>query len=372
VRRSALASLEEESSETGSVSDRILAAGPDPNRAAARDPNLVAPRDPNPASPRDPNPAFAPDPNADSALTPVVRPLVSILIVTYKNPDVTRRCLEAVERETAGKSYEVLVLDNASPDGTPEMIAEEFPRLSLDPSVKNLGFARANNELAKRAKGRVLLLLNPDAILHEGAVEALLDLSSRFPEAGIYGGRTLRPSGEVDPSSCWGFQSLWSTVCFGIGLSNLLRGNSIFDPESLGAWGRDSERHVDVVTGCLLLIRANLWRELGGFDEEFWMYGEDQDLAIRAKLAGYRPMITPNAVATHVVGASSRSGEKNVMVLGARVRLMRKHWGTSRTRLGVFLLQCGCGLRAASPRAHVGWRESWRRRSEWTAAGKQS
>jgi N-acetylglucosaminyl-diphospho-decaprenol L-rhamnosyltransferase len=126
---------------------------------------------------------------------------LSILIVTYRNPDLTRRCLQAVGQAITHVDAEVLVLDNHSPDSTPSMIREEFDWVSFDPSSENLGFARANNVLAKRATGEYILLLNPDAILHDGALDALLRLADERPEAGLYGGRTLRPSGELDPGS---------------------------------------------------------------------------------------------------------------------------------------------------------------------------
>jgi N-acetylglucosaminyl-diphospho-decaprenol L-rhamnosyltransferase len=297
-----------------------------------------------------------------------VVPELSILIVTYRNPELTRDCLQAVQRAISTINAEVLVLDNDSPDDTPAMISREFDWLSFERSPTNLGFARANNVLAERATGKFILLLNPDAILHDGALPALLELAARHPEAGIYGGRTLRPSGELEPSSCWGFQTLWSLVCFATGLSRLAAGSMRFNPEALGAWQRDSVRRVDVITGCLLLMPRSVWQQLGGFDEDFWMYGEDQDLAVRARKNGFRPLITPDAVATHVIGASSSSGDKSVMVLGAKVRLMRKHWTPVKARLGIWMLQLGCGLRAMTTQDE-GWREGWRRRREWAAIG---
>ena len=154
-------------------------------------------------------------------------------------------------------------------------------------------------------------------------------------------------------------------ICFATGFSTVFKGNRLFDPESLGNWQRDSLRHVDVVTGCLLLMPAALWRGLGGFDPAFWMYGEDQDLAVRLKRAGYRPVVTPDAVLTHYVGASSSPGNKLVMVLGSRVRLMRKHWSAPAARLGIVLLELGCGLRAILARSDKSWLEGWRRRAEW-------
>ena len=113
------------------------------------------------------------------------------------------------------------------------------------------------------------------------------------PGHGLYGGRTLWPDGTVCPGSCWGKPSLWSLFCFSTLLSTVFKGSRVFDPESLGGWQRDTVREVDIVTGCLLLAPREVWDELGGFDERFFMYGEDGDLALRAAAsraaAGHHP-----------------------------------------------------------------------------------
>jgi GT2 family glycosyltransferase len=281
-----------------------------------------------------------------------------------------------VFEQTRDIEFEVLALDNASEDGTAEMIGAEFERVRLIASESNLGFARASNRLATQARGEFLLLLNPDTIVHDGAVQKLVAFAREHPEGGLYGGRTLSPSGALNPSSCWGAPSLWSLTCFALGLSALGRHNATFDPESLGSWQRDSVREVDIVTGCLALIRRDLWEQLEGFDGRFWMYGEDADLSIRVAARGYRPMITPSATITHVVGASSRAqGPKRALVMHAKASLLVKHWSPPRARLGVWLLTVGVGLRAMldtvrtrmrhGSGASSDWSYSWQHRSEW-------
>jgi GT2 family glycosyltransferase len=292
-----------------------------------------------------------------------------VLIVTYKNADLTRECLNSLRPEVVGHPYEVLLLDNNSGDGTAEMVAAEFPWIQLDPSRSNLGFAKANNVLAGKAGGEYLLLLNPDTIVHPGMIDGLLSLANAYPEAGFYAGRTMTPAGELDRRNVIGFMSLWSLFCFASGLSTRFKTSALFDPESLGRWERDSVRAVDIAAGCLLLIRSDVWHRLGGFDTEFWMYGEDIDLALRAVRSGYQTMFTPDATVTHVVGASSSPGGKTTLVLGCKVRLMRKHWSPLRAKIGIWLLTLGCGLRALTAGADTGWGESWQRRKEWTKTG---
>lgn len=291
---------------------------------------------------------------------------VSVLIVTYRNPELTRSCLRSVLAEAERLACEVLVLDNCSDDGTPDLIAQEFPGVRLFRSRENLGFARGNNVLARAAVGRYLLLLNPDTIVHAGAFAALLAFAESYPAGGLYGGRTINPNGHLDPRSCWGAPTLWSLFCFASGLSALLPRSRLFNPESLGRWQRDTVRHVGIVTGCLALIRRDLWEDLGGFDESFWMYGEDADLSLRVAKRGYRPVITPDAVITHVVGASSSSRpEKMQLIMGARAAVIRKHWSPRRAAVGIRLLSLGCRLRATVGRHREGWRRASESRKDW-------
>ena len=232
-----------------------------------------------------------------------VAPDVSVVIVSYKVPALLRACLASLECEVGGPSYEVIVVENASGDGTAEMVREEFPRVRLIALDENVGFGAGSNLGAAAAAGDYILLLNPDTELVGDTLDALLRYARAHPEAGLVGGRTLTPGGELDAGSCWGAQSLWSLVCFATGLSTAFRGSQVFNPESLPGWERDSAREVDVVTGCLCLVHRSVWEQLGGFDETFFMYGEDADLSARAHKLGYHPAITPEAVIVHHVGA---------------------------------------------------------------------
>jgi N-acetylglucosaminyl-diphospho-decaprenol L-rhamnosyltransferase len=302
-------------------------------------------------------------------------PDVSILLVTYRCRDEALACLRSIDETTAGLDVEVVVLDNASGDGTAERVAAEFPAARLIALRENLGFAGGVNRAAEEASGELLLLLNPDMEVHSGAVQALVEFARAHPEHGLVGGRTLDPDGTVNPGSCWGAPSLWSLFCFATLLSTAFKHSRFFDPESLGGWKRDTVREVDIVTGCLLLAPRALWQELGGFDTRFFMYGEDADLSLRARALGYRPAITPDAVVTHEIGVSSATREdKLILLFRGKATLLRKHWRGLRLRLGLLLLQAGVGLRAllavlgrrTDPRA-AAWRQVWRERREWLA-----
>src|SRR5262249_24325724 len=149
----------------------------------------------------------------------------------------------------------------------------------------------------------------------------------KHPEHGIYGGRTLNPDGSTNPGSCWGRSTLWSLFCFASMLSTAFKRSRTFDPETLGQRERDSVREVDIVTGCFLLVPKGTWNALGGFDPRFFMYGEDADLALRAAEAGLRPIVTPDSVITHEVGASSKvRSDKLILLFQSKATLVRKHW----------------------------------------------
>ena len=288
---------------------------------------------------------------------------LSVVIVSYRNPELTRACLTSVFAEVDAPSFEVIVVDNDSGDGTPEMIEREFPAARLIRAGTNVGFARANNLAVRAARGDYVLLLNPDTVVLDRAPERLLAFA-RERGLGVYGGRTLTPGGELDPRSCWGRQTLWSTFCFATGLATVFRGHRFLDPESLGGWPRDSVRNVGTVTGCLVLVPRALWERLGGFDERFFMYGEDVDLCERARALACPVTVTPAATIVHVVGASSTSGAKMGMIMKGRATVMRKHWAPPARLAGLGLLAVGAGLRAAAARSGM-WAEVWRRRADW-------
>jgi N-acetylglucosaminyl-diphospho-decaprenol L-rhamnosyltransferase len=294
-----------------------------------------------------------------------VIPRVSVLLVAHRTRELIDVCLESLYAGIT-KDVEVVVVDNGSNDGTAERIASRWPQVRLYVSEENLGFGRAMNLAAAHAQGEVLILLNPDTVVHDDAIMRLAVFAQSHPQAGLVGGRTLAPDGTLDPRSCWGAPTTWSTVCFATGLSTAFKGSRLFDPEALGGWARDSVREVGVVTGCLLAVRRDVWDELGGFDPAFFMYGEDLDLSLRATALGYRPMVTPDAVVTHVVGASTAlRGDRMLLVMKGKVTIARKHG----PGVGVHLLAMGVAVRAFVARIFgrdcVVWPELWQRRHEW-------
>ncbi len=299
------------------------------------------------------------------------------MVVSFNNAADLSECLASLDDSLATSPirHEVVVFDNASSDDTTDSLRHHFPSTRLIESEVNLGFGRACNRAVAQTHGEFVLLLNPDTEMLDGTIEALLDLAARHPEAGLYGGRTVSTEGELDPRSAWGAPTLWSLICFGTGLSAAASGSARFDPESLPGWDRDTEREVPVVTGCLLLPRRTTWDELDGFDERFFLYGEDADLSMRAWRAGYRPRITPDATIVHALGrSSSDEASRWIMVMRGKATLVRTHWTGPQQRLGIAMLWSGVLLRAVlgrltrrlrrSPVAPY-WGPVWKARRSW-------
>ena len=306
-------------------------------------------------------------------------PHLSILVVSYNTKKMTLECLASVFEQTRLTTFELIVWDNASSDGSPEAIAEAYgSRVRFVKSDENLGFAAANNRAAEIATGDYLLLLNPDTIILDGAIDALAAFADQFPQCGIWGGRTLFKDGSLNPSSCWGRQTLWSLFCQATGLSVLFKHTSVFNPEGMGGWNREGVRAVDIVSGCFFMITSELWAALGGFREEFFMYGEEADLCLRAKKLGAAPRVTSDATIVHYGGASERVfADKLVRLLKAKILLINMHLPPVARQIGRYLLflwpvrrYClhavlAAGGRRASNDARNAWLDAVRRYREW-------
>lgn len=305
-------------------------------------------------------------------------PLMSIIIISYNTKDMTLACLASVYDQTHTE-MEVIVVDNASSDGSVEAISVAFPGVRLISEQVNHGFAPAHELAIPHARGPWLLLLNPDTVILDGALDKLLAFAQRAPQAGIWGGRTLHANGALNPASCWRRMTLWSLFCRVCGLTAAFPRSELFNPEAYGGWLRNTEREVDIVTGCLFLLRRETWERLGGFQKAFTMYGEEADLCLRAKSLGIRPLITPEATIVHYGGASEPvRADKMVRLLRAKTELIKRHFSPASREAGQLLLRLWplsrylvltaiatlTGMAGPRKKAYI-WREVWRRRAEW-------
>lgn len=307
-------------------------------------------------------------------------PRVSILVISYNTRELTLDCLRSVQVETT-VPHEVIVVDNVSSDGSAAAIAAAFPGLTLLAESENHGFAKGNNIAASRARGEYILLLNPDTVVLDHAIDHLVAFAEQNPEARIWGGRTRFADGSLNPSSCWRKMGLWAIFCRSTGLTGLFPRSEVFNPEAYGGWDRGSERQVDIVSGCFFLIRRADWEALGGFDPTFFMYGEEADLCLRAaREMKARPRVTPSATIIHHGGASEKvRTDKMVRLLAAKSTLIRRHyprWLQPTAQWGFRLWPWSRALafsvlRREADNARV-WKEVWNRRGEWRDGFPQS
>jgi hypothetical protein len=230
---------------------------------------------------------------------------LSIVIVSYNTKDLLRECLQSVEREAAGLSTEILLVDNNSSDGSPRMVEIEFPHIKLIRSTINLGFGAANNLAIESAQGRYIVLLNSDAFLSDGSLRKARDHMTTHTRAALAGARLVGRDLSWQPSARM-FPSVLSDAL-------VLTGLAAKYPKSrfLGHFDRTwadpmQPSQADWVPGAFSIIRAEVLGKVGLFDPRFFMYGEEVDLCRRIKTAGYEIWYWPDVVVTHIGGESSR------------------------------------------------------------------
>ena len=303
---------------------------------------------------------------------------LSIIIISYNTRKLTLECLESLYKETTNVNFETILVDNASEDDSASAIAEEYPQVQVIALKETLGFARANNLACESACGRYLLLLNPDTIIINNAVENILIFAQQNQEAGIWGGRTIFPDGSLNTTSCYGEMTPWSLFCRAFGLTAIFPNFILFNPECFGSWQYDSVRQVSIVTGCFMLIRTSIWKQLEGFDPLFFMYGEEVNFCLRAKKLGYKPMFCPAAEIIHYGGASEKSKMVRLeKVFRAKATIIRLNWSQRSVGFGIWMLLLWVASRAVimrtlsalAPKKFIlqreKWTNVWRKRKEW-------
>lgn len=301
---------------------------------------------------------------------------VSVIVVSFNTKDQTLACLGSIFEQTRGLTFDVIVYDNASTDGSADAIASQFPQVTLIKGKENLGFGRANNAAAKQASGAYILLLNPDTIVLDNAIKRLCDFALETPDARIWGGRTVNLDGTLNPTCVWRFPTNWSMLSQALGLHRMLPSVALFNPEPYPNWARDTVRDVDIVTGCFLLTTKAFWNRLGGFDEDFFMYSEEADLCYRTHKLGGRLVFTPNATIVHLDGATKQvAADKRCLLLAGRSEYIGKNWGPVSAALGRTILRLHVWIRLVGSRILARrsgqassislWQDVWNRRRSW-------
>lgn len=255
-------------------------------------------------------------------------PTLSIVIVNFNTRELLKACLRSVEASRTAWPWELFVVDNASADGSADMVAAEFPWATLIRSESNRGYAYANNLGLRRAAGSYLLLLNPDTVLPPDALQQMVEYMDAHPEAGIAGPKLVRQDGSLDLACRRSFPSPEVSFYRMLGLSKLFPRSSRFGRYNLTYLNPDRPAEVDSVVGAFMIVRSEAVSQVGMLDESFFMYGEDLDWAFRIKSRGWKVLYNPAVVVLHYKGESSRRHPRKAILEFYRAMHLfyRKHY----------------------------------------------
>ena len=230
---------------------------------------------------------------------------LSIIIVSYNSLDFLHNTLLSVEKAIRELKAEVWVIDNASSDGSIAYLRPKFPRVQFLEAGSNLGFAKANNRGLAMATGKFVLFLNPDVLIAENSLRICVDFMNAHADAGVLGVRMIDGSGNFLPESKRGFPGLWNSACRFLRLSSIFPGSKLFAGYYLGHLANDRPAEIDVVSGAFMMVAKKVVDQAGGFDERYFMYGEDIDLSYTIQKAGYRNYYLPQTTIIHFKGEST-------------------------------------------------------------------
>lgn len=264
---------------------------------------------------------------------------LSIVIVNWNVKDLLAHCLESIFRTCEGLEIEVIVIDNASADGSPQMIRERFPQVCLIANERNAGFTRANNQGIAVAKGRYILLLNPDTEVLDGALSTMVCYMDAHPNVGALGPRLLHSDGRVQ-SSRRRFPTLTTAFLESTILQQWFPRNRILRRYYCLDHSDEEEQEVDWVVGACLMMRREALDKVGLLDEHFFMYSEEMDWCYRVVKRGWRVVYLPSAQVVHHEGRSSSQvvPQRHIYFQSSKVYYFRKYFGLWGEILRWFLL----------------------------------
>ena len=273
---------------------------------------------------------------------------LSIIIVNYNVKYFLAHCLLSVLYASKNSQVEVFVVDNMSQDGSVEMVKEKFPWVKLIANEENVGFAKANNQAVELSTGKYILYLNPDTIVPEDCFEKCIAYMDAHEKVGALGCRLIDGKGIFLPESKRGFPTAQAAFFKISGLSSIFKKSTFFNQYHLGFLSEHETNEVDVLVGCFMFCRKTVIDEVGSFDEEYFMYGEDIDLSYKIKQAGFSNVYFPETTVIHYKGESTKKGSLNYvkMFYQAMIIFAKKHFKNSQKGLFVMLIQFAIYLRA--------------------------
>ncbi len=261
---------------------------------------------------------------------------ISIIIVNYNVKYFLEQCLYSVYKSIEGISAEIIVIDNNSTDNSVEYLKPRFPGTQFIINYENTGFAKGCNQGLARATGEYILFLNPDTILGEDSISTCISFFESNHDCGALGVKMIDGAGNFLKESKRSFPSPSTSLYKLFGLSRIFPGSKVFARYHLGHLDKDQNHEVDVLAGAFMMVRKSLLDETGGFDESFFMYGEDVDLSYRIQNTGYKNYYFSGTTIIHFKGESTKRGSLNYvkMFYKAMSIFVHKHYGG--TRAGFF------------------------------------
>lgn len=241
---------------------------------------------------------------------------ISICMVSLNCREVLRNCLKSIRLTCSSLNYEIIIVDNASSDGTPEHLQKCFPEVQIVRNISNVGFTKATNQAIEKSSGQYILWLNTDTILKADALPKLLQFLEVNPKAGIVGPKVLNPDGTFQPQCRRGLPTPMAALSYLLKLDRLFPSNHAMGQYLLSYLPIDSVNQVDAVSGCCLLARRQVWNNIGPLDEDYFGFGEDIDWCTRAKKSGWEVWYYPGSCIIHLKGQG-----------GVHVKPYRKVWG---------------------------------------------
>jgi len=251
---------------------------------------------------------------------------VSIIVVAWNVKDLVRDCLKSVYEQTRDISFEVIYVDNASKDGTAEMVANEFPQVRIIRNNENKGFIIANNQGIEIAKGRYVLLLNSDTIVLDNAIAKTVRFADSHPDAAVVGCRVLNPDRTLQ-RTCFMYPSPLNMLLSAIYLYKIFPRSRFFGRELMTWWDYNDVREVQSVCGCFSLVRNKAIDKIGYMDPTYFVYGDDPDWCYRFKKSGWKIMFTPQAEIIHYGGQTTKQKADRfyLQLHAAKLLFIKKH-----------------------------------------------
>lgn len=262
-------------------------------------------------------------------------PDVSIVIANYNTADYLIECVSSVKESVPPwLEHEVIVIDNGSTDTSVDLLQSSHPDVILITNHQNVGFSVANNQGVLRSRGRTILFLNPDTIVHQETIETILHFIDERPSIGAATCRVEFPDGQLDDGAHRGFPTPWNALCYFSGLHKLFPRRKLFTGYTLGWMNIGSVHEIDALVGAFMLVRREAGEQVGWWDEDYFFYGEDIDFCFKLKQVGWSILFVPDVCVTHYKGASAgikkRSAEVTTANRDTRVRATRARFDAMR------------------------------------------